>query len=150
MSKFSPNQDNVYQLISGQLAGQEFAKPSYLNNTVYYGGVGDALQGLADHECPARRYTVSAKLKLVSVSRNYANHFPQRHCVGCGKGKYSRVARLRYHESRARAFAGNKLILPAPALGFCLPSCIAASRFPETGLPIDPNRSALSLRLLHR
>jgi len=119
MSKFSPNQDNVYQLISGQLAGQEFAKPSYLNNTVYYGAVGDALQGLADHECPARCYTVSAKLKLVSVSRNYANHF-------------------------------NKLILPAPALGFCLPSCIAASRFPETGLPIDPNRSALSLRLLHR
>ena len=36
MSKFSPNQDNVYQLISGQLAGQEFAKPSYFNNTVYY------------------------------------------------------------------------------------------------------------------
>jgi len=29
MGKFNPNQDNVYELISGELAGPEFAKPSY-------------------------------------------------------------------------------------------------------------------------
>ena len=44
MGKFNPNQDNVYELISGQLAGGVWAKPSYFNNTVYYGAVGDALK----------------------------------------------------------------------------------------------------------
>jgi len=42
MGKFTANQNNVYELISGQLAGGEFAKPSYFNGTVYYGAVGDA------------------------------------------------------------------------------------------------------------
>ena len=44
MGKFNPNSNNVYELISGQLAGGEWAKPSYFNNTVYYGAVGDALK----------------------------------------------------------------------------------------------------------
>jgi len=44
MGKSNPNQDNVYELISGELAGPEFAKPSYFNGTVYYGAVGDALK----------------------------------------------------------------------------------------------------------
>ena len=44
MGKFNPNQDNVYELISGELAGPEFAKPSYFNGTVYHGAVGDALK----------------------------------------------------------------------------------------------------------
>lgn len=44
MGKFNAAQDNIYQLISGQLAGGEFAKPSYFNGTVYYGAVGDSLK----------------------------------------------------------------------------------------------------------
>lgn len=44
MGKFNSASDNVYQLISGQLAGGEFAKPSYFNGTVYYGAVGDNLK----------------------------------------------------------------------------------------------------------
>jgi hypothetical protein len=44
MGKFSPTQDNIYQMISGQLAGGEFAKPSYFNGTVYYGAVGDSIK----------------------------------------------------------------------------------------------------------
>jgi len=44
MGKFNANQNNIYELISGQLAGGEFAKPSYFNGTVYYGAVGDALK----------------------------------------------------------------------------------------------------------
>ncbi|HLZ91666.1 MAG TPA: hypothetical protein VKQ28_08115 [Candidatus Acidoferrum sp.] len=44
MGKFSAVQDNIYQLISGQLAGGEFAKPSYFNGTVYYGAVGDSIK----------------------------------------------------------------------------------------------------------
>jgi hypothetical protein len=45
MGKFSPTQNNIYQQISGQLAsGGEFAKPSYFNNTVYYGAVSDSIK----------------------------------------------------------------------------------------------------------
>jgi len=44
MGKFSATQNNIYQQISGQLAGAEFAKPSYFNGTVYYGAVGDSIK----------------------------------------------------------------------------------------------------------
>jgi hypothetical protein len=44
MGKFNASQDNNYQLISGQLAGGVWAKPSYFNGTVYYGAVGDAIK----------------------------------------------------------------------------------------------------------
>ena len=44
MGKFDAAQNNVYQQISGQLAGGEFAKPSYFNGTVYYGAVSDAVK----------------------------------------------------------------------------------------------------------
>jgi hypothetical protein len=43
MGKFNPAQNNVYQQIAG-LAGQIFSKPSYFNNTVYYGAVQDTLK----------------------------------------------------------------------------------------------------------
>lgn len=44
MGKFSATQNSIYQQISGQLSGGEFAKPSYFNGTVYYGAVGDAIK----------------------------------------------------------------------------------------------------------
>jgi hypothetical protein len=44
MGKFSATQNMIYQQISGQLAGGEFAKPSYFNGTVYYGAVGDSIK----------------------------------------------------------------------------------------------------------
>ena len=44
MGKFNATQDNIYQQISGQLAGGEFAKPSYFNGTVYYGAVSDSIK----------------------------------------------------------------------------------------------------------
>jgi len=47
MGKFNGNSDNIHQLISGQLAGGVFAKPSYFNDTVYYGAVGDAIKAFA-------------------------------------------------------------------------------------------------------
>ena len=47
MGKFSSSADNIYQEIPGGIgASGEFGKPSYFNNTVYYGGVGDALKAL--------------------------------------------------------------------------------------------------------
>ena len=44
MGKFNSGQDNIYQQISGQLGGGVYSKPSYFNNTVYYGAVGDHLK----------------------------------------------------------------------------------------------------------
>jgi len=44
MGKFNGGADNIYQLISGQLSGGVFAKPSYFNGTVYYGAVGDNIK----------------------------------------------------------------------------------------------------------
>jgi hypothetical protein len=44
MGKFSATQNNIYQEIPGQLAGAEFAKPSYFNGTVYYGAVSDSIK----------------------------------------------------------------------------------------------------------
>jgi hypothetical protein len=44
MGKFSGSADNISQLISGQLAGGVYAKPSYFNGTVYYGAVNDHIK----------------------------------------------------------------------------------------------------------
>ena len=45
MGKFSSSADNIYQEIpAGIAASGEFGKPSYFNNSVYYGGVGDMLK----------------------------------------------------------------------------------------------------------
>ncbi len=43
MGKFNGSADNIYQQINGQIGGV-FSKPSYFNNTVYYGAVGDHLK----------------------------------------------------------------------------------------------------------
>ncbi len=43
MGKFNGTADNIYQQINGQIGGV-FSKPSYFNNTVYYGAVGDHLK----------------------------------------------------------------------------------------------------------
>jgi hypothetical protein len=44
MGKFNGNTDKIYQLISGQLAGGVYSKPSYFNGTVYYGASGDVIK----------------------------------------------------------------------------------------------------------
>jgi hypothetical protein len=44
MGKFNGSADNIYQLITGQLAGGVWAKPSYFNNTVYYGANKDNIK----------------------------------------------------------------------------------------------------------
>jgi hypothetical protein len=43
MGKFNSSADNIYQQINGQIGGV-WSKPSYFNNTVYYGAVGDHLK----------------------------------------------------------------------------------------------------------
>jgi len=45
MGRFNASADNIYQELAGAISsGGEFAKPSYFNNTVYYGAVGDNLK----------------------------------------------------------------------------------------------------------
>ena len=40
----SSNNNNAYQVLTGVLPGGVWSKPSYFNNTVYYGGVSDHLK----------------------------------------------------------------------------------------------------------
>ena len=45
MGKWNPsNNSNAYQVLTGVLPGGVWSKPSYFNNTVYYGGVSDHLK----------------------------------------------------------------------------------------------------------
>ncbi len=65
MGKFSATQNNIYQQISGQLGGGEYAKPSYFNGTVYYGAVGDSVKAFP-----------IASAKLAAPSSKTAIQFP--------------------------------------------------------------------------
>jgi hypothetical protein len=67
MGKFNPSADNIYQLLAGVLSsGGEFGKPSYFNNTVYYGAVGDSLKAFP---------IASGRLATTSSSQS-SNQFP--------------------------------------------------------------------------
>ncbi len=44
MGKFNSSADHIYQLITGQLSGGVWAKPSYFDGTVYYGAVNDSIK----------------------------------------------------------------------------------------------------------
>jgi hypothetical protein len=46
MGKFEAGRNNVYQELGGVLAGGVFSVPSYFDNTVYFGAVGDAIKAL--------------------------------------------------------------------------------------------------------
>jgi len=47
MGKFSPSANNIYQDLPSALGGGVFSAPSYFNNTVYYGAVGDTIKAFA-------------------------------------------------------------------------------------------------------
>jgi Immunoglobulin I-set domain len=44
MGKFHSSADNIYQTITGQLAGGVYSKPSYFNGIVYFGALGDFIK----------------------------------------------------------------------------------------------------------
>jgi hypothetical protein len=46
MGKFSPTSNNIWQTLTGVLAGGIWGSPAYYNNVVYYGGQTDALKAL--------------------------------------------------------------------------------------------------------
>ena len=47
MGKFSPSQNNIYQLLSGALPGGIFSSPAYYRGMVYYGPVGNKLRAFS-------------------------------------------------------------------------------------------------------
>jgi hypothetical protein len=47
MGKFNTSANNIYQQLSNALAGSVFSSPTYFNNTVYYGAVGDSIKAFA-------------------------------------------------------------------------------------------------------
>jgi hypothetical protein len=46
MGKFNPTANNIWQVLTGTLAGGIWGSPAYYNGTVYYGGMGDSLKAL--------------------------------------------------------------------------------------------------------
>jgi hypothetical protein len=95
MGKFNSAQDNIYQQINGQLGGGVYSKPSYFNNTVYYGAVGDHLKAFGRETCDQ---PLVAKHGELCVSGSHAEHLRERHeqwhCLGGGEWRGRRVARL--------------------------------------------------------
>jgi hypothetical protein len=65
MGKFSSNNNNIYQELTGSLPGGVWAMPAYFNNTVYYGSVGSPIQAFS---------IANAKLSA-SASAQTANSF---------------------------------------------------------------------------
>jgi hypothetical protein len=63
MGKFNSSSDNIYQQINGQIGGV-WSKPSYFNNTVYYGAVGDHLKSFP---------ITSAKLATIPATQSSAS-----------------------------------------------------------------------------
>ena len=67
MGKFSANGNNIYQMLPGVLPSEgEFGKPSYFNNTVYYGAVGDSLKA----------FQITGARLATAPSSQSANQFP--------------------------------------------------------------------------
>jgi len=67
MGRFSPNSNNIYQVLTGALStGGEFGKPSYFNITVYYGAVGDVLKA----------FPINSGRLGATPSSHSANQFP--------------------------------------------------------------------------
>jgi outer membrane protein assembly factor BamB len=68
MGKFNPNNNNqIYQEVTGGLAGSVFSMPAFSNNRIYYGAVGDSIKAFA--------FNSSALLNPTPVSHT-SNNFP--------------------------------------------------------------------------
>jgi len=131
MGKFSATTNSVYQQIT--LGVAVFSKPSYFNNTVYYGGVGDSLRAfpIATAQLPA---TAASK---TSTQFPYPGVFPTISANGTSNGivwaienqspavlhayDATTLATELYNSNQAAAgrdhFAGNKYITPVVTNG---------------------------------
>ncbi|MGA8273689.1 MAG: immunoglobulin domain-containing protein [Candidatus Sulfotelmatobacter sp.] len=65
MGKFSTNNANIYQELSGALPGGVWAMPAYFNNTIYYGSVGTPIQA----------FTITNAMLSTAATAQTANTF---------------------------------------------------------------------------
>ncbi len=132
MGKFNNSSDNIYQQISGQI-GSVWSKPSYFNNTVYYGAVEDRLKAFP---------ITNAKLSAIpatqsSISYGYPGTTPSISANGTANGivwavengttavlhayNPTNLASELYNSNQAANsrdhFSGNKYITPVVANG---------------------------------
>lgn len=81
LGKFNPNSNNIYQEVSGALAGGVFSTPAFFNNTIYYGAVGDSIKAFAIKNATLATVAASQTAKIFpypgatpSISANGSNH----------------------------------------------------------------------------
>jgi Immunoglobulin domain len=133
MGKFHSSQDNIYQQISGQISGGVWAKPSYFNNTVYYGAVGDSIKAfpivtgkLATSPSSHSAHTFGYPGATPSISANGATNGIVWVVENGGTGVLhaydaTNLATELYNSSQAAnsrdTFSGNKFITPMVANG---------------------------------
>jgi len=133
MGKFNSSQDNIYQQISGQISGGVWAKPSYFNNTVYYGAVGDSIKAfpivtgkLATSPASHSTHTFGYPGATPSISANGATNGIVWVVENGGTGVLhafdaTNLATELYNSNQAAnsrdTFSGNKFITPMVANG---------------------------------
>ena len=78
MGGFNPNSNNIYQQVSGAIAGV-FSTPAYFNNTLYYGAAGGPGQSLCHQPGSAGDNSQFTHQPQVPVSGSHAEHLCQRH-----------------------------------------------------------------------
>jgi hypothetical protein len=133
MGKFNSSQDSIYQQISGQISGGVWAKPSYFNNTVYYGAVGDSIKAfpivtgkLATSPASHSAHTFGYPGATPSISANGATNGIVWVVENSGTGVLhaydaTNLATELYNSNQAAnsrdTFSGNKFITPMVANG---------------------------------
>lgn len=81
LGKFNPNSNNIYQEVSGALAGSVFSTPAFFNNTIYYGAVGDSIKAFQIKNATLATVAASQTAKIFpypgatpSISANGSNN----------------------------------------------------------------------------
>jgi hypothetical protein len=133
MGKFNPASNNIWQTLTGVLAGGIWGSPAYYNNVVYYGGQTDALKAL-----PVANALLATAASSQSPTRfPYPGATPAISANGASNGivwaaengaiaalhayDATNLARELYNSNQAGARdqfgAGNKFITPMIAAG---------------------------------
>ena len=87
MGKYNSTGDsNIYQQVSGQLAGKVYSTPAYFNQTLYYGAVGDSVKAFPIANAQLGDGPVQRFGHDLSLSRGHARRLcewnAERHCLG--------------------------------------------------------------------
>jgi hypothetical protein len=160
MGKFSPTANNIYQDLSGVLAGQVFSKPAYFNGRLYYGSLGDSIKMFQF----SNAIIMSSPVAATANSFPYPGTTPSISANGTGSGivwaaENTSTAVLHAYNadtlselynsntasnSRDHFGAGNKFIVPLIANGKVYVGTTtgvgAFGLFPTSGAPVITSR----------